>query len=424
MTGFRGPESGFPYRLAAAGTYDAAMFEAVPNRVSRGVVMGRKLNPLDASRRAVQVAANGFDWIFRRQRLVKSGQTGFELIYQGDPMAVRHYSLAEEDAIELADGSRMPVERRQHPVPLVLVPPLGVISECFDLMPQRSLVRYMAARGFKTYLIDWGRPQKRHARFGLADYADRMFGEALQQVRRHSGSGQVSLMGWCMGGLLSLMHQGLERDPDIRNIVTVASPIDLRGAGVVGGLGQAIYAPAQLLRRHTDWRLHKVDPSRLSIPPRLLALGFKLTDPVRSVTTYWDLITRLWDREFVISHSTTSDYLNNMLRYPGGVVQDFTVRMAVDNQLAQGRLQVGDRVAELDRIECPLLVFAGQSDHLVPPPVARKSVDVVASADKDFRTAPGGHMGVILGGKAQKAVWAQSADWLAVRSQHAPHPVP
>jgi poly(3-hydroxyalkanoate) synthetase len=236
--------------------------------------MGRKLNPLEASRRAVQVAANGFDWLFRRRRLVKSGKTAFELVHQGDPMAVRHYSLAGEDAIELADGSRMPIERRQYAVPLVLVPPLGVISECFDLMPQRSLVRYMAARGFKTYLIDWGRPQKRHAHLGLADYADRMLGEALQQVRRHSG------------------------------------------------------------------------------------------------------------------------------------------------------IQVGSRVAELDRIECPLLVFAGQSDHLVPPQVARKSVEVVASADKDFRTAPGGHMGVILGSKAQKAVWAQSADWLAVRSQHAPHPVP
>ena len=36
--------------------------------------------------------------------------------------------------------------------------------------------------------------------------------------------------------------------------------------------------------------------------------------------------------------------------------------------------------------------------------------------DAEFRVAPGGHMGVIIGSKAQGAVWAQSAEWLAARS--------
>jgi polyhydroxyalkanoate synthase len=43
-------------------------------------------------------------------------------------------------------------------------------------------------------------------------------------------------------------------------------------------------------------------------------------------------------------------------------------------------------------------------------------VDIVDSEDEEFRIAPGGHMGVILGSKAQGAVWRESADWLAERS--------
>ena len=70
----------------------------------------------------------------------------------------------------------------------------------------------------------------------------------------------------------------------------------------------------------------------------------------------------------------------------------------------------------LDEIEASLLAFAGKTDNLVPPDVAAKSVDVVASDDAEFRVAPGGHMGVIIGSKAQSAVWKESAEWLASRS--------
>ena len=79
------------------------------------------------------------------------------------------------------------------------------------------------------------------------------------------------------------------------------------------------------------------------MPARLTTLVFKMTDPVGSVTTYWDLVTRLWDREFVESHSTTSDYLNNMLMYPGGVLKDMAVKVVLDSQLAKGRVEVGDQ---------------------------------------------------------------------------------
>ncbi len=371
---------------------------------------------LAVNQRAAASLINGAEWLFRRQRLVKSGRTWFELVHDGDPMSVRYYGLPEETEIQLSDGGVMPIQRQQHPVPLVLVPPLGVTTETFDLMPQRSLVRYMAARGYRTYLIDWGRPRREHARLGMYDYSHRMMSTALDKIRAHAGVEDLSLMGWCMGGLLCLLYQGLNQDKHIRNIVTVASPIDMRGGGIVAGAAQALNAPAKLIRKYTNLRMQMLDPVLLHSPGWATTLAFKMTDPVGSVTTYWDLVTRLWDREFVESYSTTSDYLNNMLLYPGGVIQDMTVKVAVDNQLAQGKIEIGDRIAELDRIKSAMLVFAGERDTLVPAGIAQRIIDIVASQDKEFRVAPGGHMGVILGSKAVGAVWSDSADWLASRS--------
>lgn len=363
----------------------------------RALEQGLALNQVAAA-----TANNAYDRLFRRETLVKSGLTPFERIHEGDPMAVRYYPPAEG-----APGRT---------VPLILVPPLGVTTETFDLLPDRSLVRYMSERGFRVYLVDWGRPARRHASLDLADYADGMLGRAVTAVRGHSGSRDVSLMGWCMGGLLMLMHAGLTGDGGIRNIVTVASPVDARGGGMVAGVSQALNAPAQLVRRYSEFRLHNVDPGLLHVPAWLTTLGFKLTAPLASVTSYWDLVTRLWDREFVESHTTTSDYLDNMLSYPGGVVRDMLVKMAMDNTLSLGRIEIGDGIADFGRISAAMLVVAGDADHLVAPRTAYKSLDLVSSRDKQFVIAPGGHMGVILGVRARDRVWATAADWLDKRS--------
>src|ERR1700740_732468 len=93
-----------------------------------------RMQGLVLNQRLAGTITNGFDWLFRSEQLVKSGKTWFELVYDGDPLSVRYYGLPEEDEIELADGSRMAVERNQHLVPLVLVPPLGVTANTFDLM--------------------------------------------------------------------------------------------------------------------------------------------------------------------------------------------------------------------------------------------------------------------------------------------------
>jgi polyhydroxyalkanoate synthase len=370
---------------------------------------------LTANQRLTKTAANGMDWLFRRDTLIKSGRTWYELVYDGDPMAVRYYNLPNETDIELADGSLMPIKRDQYKIPLVLVPPLGATTETFDLMPQRSLVRYMAAAGFKTYMVDWGKPTKKHAALDLRSYSYEMMSTALEAIREHSGSKDVSMMGWCMGGLLSLMYQAQTSDRHVRNIVTVASPIDMRAGGALAAIGQVLEGPAKLIRNFSEFRLNKIDPALMQMPAWTTSLAFKLTAPVSSVTTYWDLLTGIADREFVEKHSTTADYLDNFELYPAGVIRDMTVEALVDNKFATGKIELRGVVVELNKVKVPLLAFAGEKDNIVPADMAKQILEIVGSTEKTFKMAPGGHMGVILGSKAQSHVWKESAAWLAER---------
>ena len=63
------------------------------------------------------------------------------------------------------------------------VPPLAARPTIFDLMPNRSLVKYFVARGYRVYLIDWGEPGREQAHYGLGDYVNDLMPEALKRIR-------------------------------------------------------------------------------------------------------------------------------------------------------------------------------------------------------------------------------------------------
>ncbi len=371
---------------------------------------------LALNERVAAVANNAFDRIFMPGTMVHSEQTTHEVIHTYGITSVRYYPPLDESEIQLCDGSSMPTQEESRGVPLVLVPPLAARHTIFDLMPNRSLVKYFVARGYRVYLIDWGEPGREQAHYGLSDYVNDLMPEALKRIREHSQVQDLTLFGWCLGGLFSLMYAGISDDQHLRNIVTVASPIDTRQGSIMGQLTAALMKPAEMVRKFTSFRLHDLAPEKLSIPGWANSLAFKLTNPVGSITTYWDLVLRLWDREFVESHTTTSSFLNNMLAYPGRLVQDMFVKFAIDNDLSRGSIELDGQIMEFSRITCSVLIFAGQTDTLVTPDAARKSLELVASEDKQYQLAAGGHMGVLAGSKAQDQVWSVAADWLDTRS--------
>ena len=54
---------------------------------------------LAMNQRLSESTANSIDWLFKRDTLIKSGRTWFELVHDGDLMAVRYYELPEDDEI-------------------------------------------------------------------------------------------------------------------------------------------------------------------------------------------------------------------------------------------------------------------------------------------------------------------------------------
>tara|TARA_Y100001001_G_scaffold162039_1_gene187721 strand:- start:1829 stop:2980 length:1152 start_codon:yes stop_codon:yes gene_type:complete len=367
------------------------------------------------TRQGALYAGNAFDRVFRAASLVQAGQTPFETLHSDGLVSLRYYPPLQEDFIEL-DGMVIPVERKTHRTPIVIIPPLAVNMLIYDLFPQRSLVRFLRAKGFEVYLIDWGIPKREHTHYNMHTYVAELLPAYLNRVREHSGEQELSLHGWSMGGMFTLFYSALSKDQHIRNAIVLGLPIDSHASGAIGWMYQRIADVAGVVRKRTGFKLHDLKPHWFYTPGWANTIGFKLTNPVGSVMGYWELLVRLGDREFVTNHATTSAFLDRMVAYPGGVIQDTVVRVWIDNQLAKGQIQIGEDFALLENVNANLLAIAGQEDTLATPGAAKRVMDHVSSADKTFRVAPGGHMGILAGSKAPRASWLELAEWLAVRS--------
>ncbi|MDN5862116.1 MAG: alpha/beta fold hydrolase [Salinisphaera sp.] len=362
-----------------------------------------------------QFLTNGFDRLFRPDLLVKADLTPYELLLEQDLLKLRYYPPLTDASI-VVGNREIPVAQTRHRTPVVLIPPLAASTLIFDLLPRRSLVRFLLAHGFEVYLVDFGRPARRHAHLGVRDYTMDMLPAALARVREHGREDDLTLFGYCMGGLFALIYAGVHADAHIRNIVTIASPIDLHDHTLAARALMLLNLPTHLVREHTPLRIHQLNPSYVQIPGWMNSLLFKMTAPMGTLTSYWDLLVNLADRDYVETHTTTSRWFDDMLDYPGGIVQDFFVKVGLDNALNTGRLELGDTEAEFHRIQSALLAIAGETDTMVGERSARAIMDVIHSDDKTFAMAPGGHAGVFAGGKAPANSWRMAAEWLAERS--------
>lgn len=364
-------------------------------------------------RAAARLGENAVDWL-RRDELVLAERTPYQEIWREDIVRVRHYLPLTVDTIEL-QGETIPVARNRHAVPLVLVAPLAVTMRIYDLFPDRSLVKYLLARGFDVYLVDWGRPGRAHDAWHLETCFAEILPRAIAAVRAHSGSQRLSLHGWSFGGLFALCYAALG-DRDITNLALIGAPCDYHANGELGKQYQRLSRNFRLIRRTTGFRVHQTPQALWRSPGWANALMFKAISPVATVQGYIELLRNLGDRDFVAAHATNAAFLDDMTAYPGGVVQDIIHYLWTDNVLAKGRLPMRAGDASFANVTANLLAVAGTDDTIVTEDCTRPILGLVSSSDQTLLTAPGGHMGILGGSRAPATIWQPVADWLAARS--------
>src|SRR5579885_2497156 len=122
----------------------------------------------------------------------------------------------------------------QHLVPLLLVHSLISRPYILDLIPGNSFVEFLLDRGFDVYLADWGAPAAEDASRRLEDYVLDFLPGMVRAVLATSGATELSLLGYCMGGLLTLLYAATHSQAPLRALLTLATPVDFDHLGLQG----------------------------------------------------------------------------------------------------------------------------------------------------------------------------------------------
>ncbi len=290
-------------------------------------------------------------------------------------------------------------------VPVLLVMATTNKAYVFDLAPGQSMVEYLLKRGFDVFVLDWEAPQQFERNLDLSDYTQDFIPACIRRVAELTGEPDVSIVGYCMGGVLSCIYAATHPNGSLKNLACLTTPIDWHHMG--------------LIRVWQDPRYFDVDrmvDTLGIVPADFITQSFEMQRPAQRVAGQLRVWEQMWNDDFVKSFRAFERWGNETLPLAGAYVRQMTKELLWENKLVNGTLVIDGKSADLANIRVPVLSVCAEHDHLAPYDSVKPLIEKVGSTDKRELLLKGGHVSLIAGPNAVKRMWPQLETWLAERS--------
>lgn len=295
----------------------------------------------------------------------------------------------------------------KHQTPALFIYALINKAYILDLTPGMSMIEHLVNEGYDVYLLEWGDFGWEDRNLGFADFVFDYIAGAVRKVCQFSGTGQISMIGYCMGGTMACMYASLFPFPMVKNLVLLASPIDFTDAGL-----------SSLLLKPESFDVDKIADTFQLMPKAFIDCSLKMLNPVNNfVGTY----TRLWkmidEGMSVNSWRVLNKWMNDNINLPGEAYRQWVKDMYQENKLIRKELVLRGRKIDLGSIGSALLAISGTNDHIVRPQQVQAALKAASSQDKTYVDFPVGHGGLVFGSVAKKSVYPALSEWMSTRSQ-------
>jgi len=282
--------------------------------------------------------------------------------------------------------------------PILMVPSLINPYYILDLMPGRSVAAYLKEKGYRPFLLNWGTPSGEEVTFDLGAYICKRLTPMLAYVADVAG-GPVPLLGYCMGGTLSLAVAARSAEW-ISKLILLAAPWDFETEAPHAGRK---YVPQMV--KH----LQTLPPSS-TVAVEVLQTFFASVDPTLNDRKFRSYDAGKFSGPEAEFFSGMEVWANNSAPLSRAAAEEAMVHWYKENDTYHGRWKVGGAPVHLSDIACPVFIAAPAADRLVP----QDSAFSVARQIKNATTIapPSGHIGMVVGNRAKEGLWRPMVDWL------------
>jgi len=252
-------------------------------------------------------------------------------------------------------------------------------------MGERSLLRWLSARGRRVLLLDWGWPGPDRREMSVAGHVEQILLPLM------AGLGEpADLVGYCLGGTMAL---AAAQRGDARSVATIAAPWHF------GGFPDA--ARADLARL---WAGAQPAVAALGLlPMEVLQCAFWNLDPARTVAKFEAFagLEGAEARTFVM----LEDWANDGPPISEAAAREMFEALFGADAPGTGTWRVGGELIDPESLQMPLLNIVSTTDRIVPAATA-----VRAGERLDLAL---GHVGMVVGSRARDMLWEPLEGWLS-----------
>jgi len=293
--------------------------------------------------------------------------------------------------------------KKNQKTPILIVYSLINRHYILDLLPEVSVVKHFTNAGFDVYATDWETPSTFDKDMTLEKYIHEYVENAINKIREITGSKKVTLFGYCWGGIFSLIYSTMHPNT-VQNLILHATPLNIE-------------KPDTVIEKWTERISPDVMVEKLgNVPGQLLNIVFMMRNPLENILKYPNYFQKPRSPDEIKQFFAIETWLYDSRPISGNVYSEIIKKIYHKNQLIKGKMDVGNKLVNLENLKMPVLNIVGTNDDLVPPDSSKYAMCKIPSPDKELIEYPTGHVGLCIGKKAHKELWPQVIDWLDKRS--------
>ena len=271
--------------------------------------------------------------------------------------------------------------------PVLFVPSLINPPTILDLSADKSLLRWLAERGNRVLLLDWGCGAEERRSLSVADHVTEIVIPMIEALDE-----PPALVGYCLGGTMAVAAAALA---PVRSLATLAAPWHF------GGFPDEARAMLAKLWASSDPAVRALGV----LPMEVLQSSFWSLDPGRTVSKFESFASMDPESPQARAFVTLEDWANDGPPISEAAARELFEGFLRDDAPGSGGWIVGGRPVAPEAVSCPIFNIVSTTDRIVPRDTA---IGTGERLDLDQ-----GHVGMVVGSRARAALWQPLADWLS-----------
>ncbi|WP_438991409.1 class I poly(R)-hydroxyalkanoic acid synthase [Lentibacter sp.] len=304
-----------------------------------------------------------------------------------------------------------------HQTPLIIFPPWINKFYILDLKAENSLIKWITEQGYTLFVVSWRNPGRAEGDWGMEDYIETGFKEAIRATKEITGEAEVNAVGYCIAGTtlhLTLADMKAKGDTSVKSATFFTALSDFGEQGeftpflqndFVDGIEEEVANYGVLRSVIMSRTMSFLRSNDLVYGPAIKSYMMGETPPAFDLL-YWN---------------------GDSTNLPGKMVMEYLRGLCQKNAfVGEGYELLGERLHVRD-VDIPLFAVTCETDHIAAWRDCYRGFGMTGATDKTFVVSQSGHIAGVVNPPSKKkyghytneALPETAADWWAGAEFHA-----